>query len=415
LTDSNPSLLFLRTAVSPFSGATNVSLVNPAFFSRDYESKLTAYSAELQQIWQVENLGLIGGARFQTAKADTTDDLNRVPPLGAPTQILGDNSTDLTRGSVYGYGNYDLFDSLRLIAGVSYDRLEYPVNIDTPPISNGQEDTDMVSPKAGFVWSPLAETQLRGLYTRSLGGAFFDNSIRLEPATLAGFNQAYRSLIPESVAGLVPGTEFETWGLGLDQHFKSRTYLNIQGEVLQSDGTREVGVLVNSDPLVPVADTASTTSQSLDFKERALTVALTQLIGDEFAVGGRYKFTDADMQTRALDIAPTTAGVAALNQDVSAKLHQVWLYTVYQHRCGFFAQVDGVYSDQSNSGYNPALPGESFWQFNAFVGYRFLQRRGEVRVGLLNITDEDYNLNPLTLYSELPRERTLTVSLKLDF
>jgi len=30
-----------------------------------------------------------------------------------------------------------------------------------------------------------------------------------------------------------------------------------------------------------------------------------------------------------------------------------------------------------NSGYNPSLAGDSFWQFNAYVGYRFLQRRGQ--------------------------------------
>jgi len=123
--------LFLSTAISPFTGATNVSLQNPAFFARNYESRLTAYSAELQQIWQGEKLGLIGGGRFQTATADTRDDLNRIPPLGAPNQVLGDNSTDLRRYSVYGYANYDLLDSLKLIAGVSYDRLDYPVNIDT--------------------------------------------------------------------------------------------------------------------------------------------------------------------------------------------------------------------------------------------------------------------------------------------
>ena len=52
---------------------------------------------------------------------------------------------------------------------------------------------------------------------------------------------------------------------------------------------------------------------------------------------------------------------------------------------------------------------------NVWGGYRFLQRRGEVRVGLLNISDRDYKLNPLTLYNELPRQRTLVVSLKLDF
>jgi tetratricopeptide (TPR) repeat protein len=411
IADTDPNLLWLRNSAF-LPPPTNV-VVGPAFFSRDYESQLTAYSAELQHIWQGDQLSLIGGARYQTATADTTDDVQR--NLGTPIQILQVNETDLSRASVYGYGNYDILDSLRLIAGVSYDRLDYPVNIDTSPISSGEDDKDLVSPKAGFVLSPLEKTHLRGLYSRSLGGVFFDNSIRLEPATLAGFNQAYRSLIPESVQGLVSGTEFETFSLGADQAFATRTYFNVTAELLKSEGERTLGILENSDPIVTIPDTASSTRQSLDYEERALTVALTQLLGEQWATGARYKFTDADMVTRSLDISPTVPGAAALNQDVNAQLHQVWLYGIFQHRCGFFAQVDGVFSDQTNDGYTPALAGDSFWQFNAFVGYRFLQRRGEIRVGLLNITDEDYQLNPLTLYNELPREQTLTVSLKLDF
>lgn len=411
LNDSAPTLLYLQTAQQFFPPfATTTNLQNPPLFTRDYERELTAYSAELQHIWTVDELSLVGGARFQTASADTREELNQLS-----NQVFADNDTDLERKSVYGYANYDLFDSLRLIAGVSYDRLDYPVNIDTPPISSSEDDADLVSPKAGFVWSPLSDLQLRGLYTKSLGGVFFDNSIRLEPATLAGFNQAYRSLVPESVAGLVPGTEFETFGLGLDKSFKTRTYLNVQGEVLQSDGTRTIGLLVNSAPFPAVPDTASSTRQSLDFEERAVTVSLAQLIGDEFAVGTRYKFTDADLVTRSLDIPSSVNGAAVLNQDVNSQLHQVWVYGIFNHRCGFFAQADTVFSDQSNSGYTPALPGDSFWQFNAYFGYRFLQRRGEIRFGLLNLTDEDYQLNPLTLYNELPRERTFTVSLKLDF
>jgi hypothetical protein len=46
---------------------------------------------------------------------------------------------------------------------------------------------------------------------------------------------------------------------------------------------------------------------------------------------------------------------------------------------------------------------------------RFARRHAELRVSLLNLLDRDYRLNPLTLYTELPRERTLAVSLKFYF
>jgi hypothetical protein len=49
------------------------------------------------------------------------------------------------------------------------------------------------------------------------------------------------------------------------------------------------------------------------------------------------------------------------------------------------------------------------------MGYRFPRRQAEIKLALLNLTDRDYQLNPLNLYAELPRERTLAVSLKFNF
>jgi hypothetical protein len=70
---------------------------------------------------------------------------------------------------------------------------------------------------------------------------------------------------------------------------------------------------------------------------------------------------------------------------------------------------------QLNSGYNPALPGDDFFQENFYLGYRFLQRRREIQFGVLNLGGKDYRLNPLNVYAELPRERTYTVQLKFIF
>ena len=91
------------------------------------------------------------------------------------------------------------------------------------------------------------------------------------------------------------------------------------------------------------------------------------------------------------------------------------LFVIYNLPSGFFSQFQSVWSVQSNAGYSPDQPGDDFWQFNLFVGYRFPRRYVEVSVGVLNITDRDYRLNPLTLYAELPRERTAVVSVKINF
>src|SRR4029077_5741990 len=127
----------------------------------------------------------------------------------------------------------------------------------------------------GLVWSPARDTHFRATYTRSLGGVFYDTSVRLEPTQVGGFNQAFRSLIPESVAGLVPGTKFTTYGLGLDQSFDSHTYLSIDGEILKSEAQRTVGTVTNSN-FIPVPDSPSNTRQRLDFTEKSLVVSLNQ-------------------------------------------------------------------------------------------------------------------------------------------
>jgi outer membrane receptor for monomeric catechols len=58
---------------------------------------------------------------------------------------------------------------------------------------------------------------------------------------------------------------------------------------------------------------------------------------------------------------------------------------------------------------------DDFWQFNVSVGYRFHRNLAEISLGILNLTDTNYTLNPLNLYQELPRERTLLVRAKLNF
>lgn len=410
LNDESARPLYLeRFVFLDIGGAltTNVSLsAIPA--ELDYRSELEAYSAELQHIWQTHLHTLIVGARYQTASVEADSELAR-----ASTTVLTTADSDLDRVSVYAYEHWQVLEQLRLMAGISYDRLEYPENVDTSPISQEETSEDQISPKAGLLWTPCKDTHVRAAYTRSLGGVYFDTSIRLEPTQIGGFNQAFRSLIPESVVGLVPGTEFETWGVGVNHALKTGTYVDVAGEWLKSDASRTVGMLTNSDPFLPVVDRASSVSQLLDYEEKSLVVSVNQLLGKSCSVGARYRLTHAELEQRFVDL--PTAVSSSDNEDVTAILHQAHLYAMYYHRLGFFGQVNSIWTQQSNQGYTPDLPGDDFWQFNVYAGYRFWQRRAEARVGLLNLTDQDYRLNPLTLYNELPRERTLALRLDWHF
>ena len=101
--------------------------------------------------------------------------------------------------------------------------------------------------------------------------------------------------------------------------------------------------------------------------------------------------------------------------ELKGLLHQVDLRAIYNHPSGVFTQAQALWYAQDNQGYSSPLPGDDFWQFNLFAGWRFARRRGEVSLGVLNIAGRDYRLNPLNLYGELPRSRTVVVQVRMTF
>ena len=369
----------------------------------EVHTDFTAYSIEAQQIVQARGHDFVVGSRYQTGESET-----EAQAFFLPQSV----DLDLQRFSVYGYTFLQVFDPLRVILGVTYDQLDYPANATDPPMSEREESKDKVLPKAGFYWTPTKTTTVHGLYAQSLGGVYYDTSLRLEPTQLAGFNQAFRSVVPESAAGLIPGSEFQSFGLGLEQKFPTRTYVTVAGQVLTSEADRTIGAFnIELSPLTPTVPIDL--EERIDFEERSLSVIVNQLLGNHWSVGAAYRFTDAELEEDFVSLPAVFR--ATFDRDVRATLHQVSLFAHFNHRCGFFAQANSIWSQQDNRGYSPEIAGDDFWQHNAFVGYRFLRRRLEARVGILNITDENYRLNPLTLYAELPRGRTLSASLRFNF
>jgi len=400
--------------------------VLPLSTPQEYQSALEIYSVEAQQIFQREAYALIGGVRYQTGSFDTQSALTI--PNGSPlnpdwfVNPRQDFESDLERFSVYAYAHWQVADPLRLIAGVSYDWLKYPVNFRFAPLAADEATTDQWSPKAGFIWTPFPRTTLRGAYSRSLGGASLDQSFQLEPSQVAGFNQAWRSIIPEAVAGANAAAEFETGNVLLEHAFPTRTYLGLGGEILKSRVDRLVGTFETTEPQfgvfpLPPFIVQSGLEQRLDYEERSLAFSVNQLLGQGWGLGARYRLSEAQFESEFPAVPPsaTLGGGVQRERDESALLHQVWLDVRYTHRWGFFSLVNAVWFLQDNSGYATPLPGDEFWQFNAFVGYRFPRRQAEVRVGVLNLTDQDYRLNPLNLVSGLPRERTFAASFQFSF
>ena len=407
LHDPNASVPFLF-----FSGGAPESLgLLPFPITNELSDDFTLYSTELQHIWETPRQSLVLGGRWQTGDVNAHSTLT--PELTGPLTDQHRNGS-LERGDAYAYYSWRVTDSLQLIGGASYDHLRYPENPGISPISTREESQDLFSPKAGLLFAPWKGGLFRASYTKSLGGLFFDNSVRMEPTEVGGFNQAFRSLIPESVAGLVPGTKFQTAGAGFDQSLASGTFFGLEGEWLTSDGSRTIGALTNS-TFLNLADSPSGARQNLNFRERDLSGYAGQLLGNYFAVSARYRLSEAHLKGQFPLLPAGLDGLDHFTQNNHATLHQLSLGVNMNLPCGFFAQWQSDWYHQDNSGYTPALADSDFWQHNLFAGYRFPRRYAEIRLGVLNIFDRDFRLNPLDLHSDLPRGRTFTASLRINF
>jgi hypothetical protein len=137
------------------------------------------------------------------------------------------------------------------------------------------------------------------------------------------------------------------------------------------------------------------------------------LVGDEWSFGARYQVAYSNLQTIFSEVPTSVSPLADSRQ--KATLHEAQLLALYHHSSGFFARAEIYWAGQSNVGYSPDIPGDSVLQPNVYVGYQFRRNYGDITVGLLDITGQDYKLNPLNYYNELPRDRTVVARVRLNF
>ena len=332
-----------------------------------------------------------------------------------------DFNTSLERESFYVYDTWRPFPTLSLTAALSYDHLEFPTDYRNAPIVDGEDSRDRLSPKVGVIWNPFGNLFVRGAYAQSLGGVSFDESVSLEPNQVAGFNQVFRSIISESVVGSVAAPTYDTAGILIEDRFSTGTYVGLQATYLQSDVDRTVGTFdaFLAPPSLPSLPASTRRlshrplTSSCAMRNRISSSRSNQLVGNEWSFGARYQFSYANLQTIFPEI--PTAVVPGADHREKATLHQAQLFALYNHPSGFFARLEGYWARQSNVGYAPDIPGDEIFQSNAYVGYRFRRNYGDITLGFLNMKDQDYKLNPLNYYNELPRERTLVARVRLNF
>jgi len=307
-----------------------------------------------------------------------------------------------------------LSDTFRVDLGLSGDWVRFPANHRSTPLSEGTDSASRWSPKAGIIWEPNPRTRIRAAYALSLAGTSFDQSFQLEPTEVAGFNQSFRSLIPEALAGANSGAYLDMAGFSVEHRLTPSTYLSLSLDRLASRVNRDIGAFVVSDDIADVFHFWQT-PQHLDFVEESLQANAHQMLGARWTLNGSYRLTHARLDQVFPEIPPEAGAdpLISAQSRTEAVMQSARLGIVYNHPSGFFSALDAEWLHQSNRADSSALGNSDFWQENAFAGWRFWQRRAEVSIGLLNLTDQNYHLNPVNYIVEPARERTFLVRFRL--
>ncbi len=391
-----------------------VAVVNPAGvidptttvpFDVQYHSEFETYTAELNQIFQRARHTDILGARYQDGRFQADAVMENPPPMLAPLFALPEVSitdADFQRMTFYGYHHWEVLDGLMLIGGLAYDELTYPANYRRPPLESEEAHKGRWSPKAAVIWDFAPRARLRGIFSQAVGGVSYDESVRLEPTQLAGFAQSFRSVISESLVGSVEAPEYQVAGGALDLRPWTNAWLSLQAENLQAKMERDFGLFA-FDFFGSPAGLPANTAECYDYDEWQVRLIFNQILGRAWFLEAQYQFTRSELD-RTLPTIPASPTFAR-STTARADLHEGRLAATWRSPTGFFTRGEIRWFAQDLGGDGEQPPGDSFPQLNLYAGYLSSERRAELMLGVLNLTDEDYRLSPLNYYLEMPRER----------
>ena len=274
---------------------------------------------------------------------------------------------------IYGYGQKNVMGKLRLHFGASAD--DY--------VENSQISRRKLYPKIGITFSMTPKNNFRFAYFRTLKSTLA-SSQRLEPTTVAGFNQAFDDL---------RGTQSNNVGLGYDHKFSSDTYfglelvhrhLNVPYEIFDVGGTFTT----------PTTNWKADSARGYFYYAPINVFALSiESFFEHFDFSSEFTGNNTLLTLRNFR-APVTFSVFPFS-GVSWKLKASYLHQV------------GSYLPDASS---PALSHKaSVWIADTYFEYRVPKTRGSIQIGITNMFDKDFNLQQETD----PNERIVNLSQQL--
>ncbi|WP_026600396.1 FecR domain-containing protein [Methylomonas sp. 11b] len=339
-----------------------LTVAGPISFNRftDDISAIKSYQTELQYIFTHEDFDITSGAGYINLDNDILSrSLGRrtTAPFAVTTSPLFTFSRLSERQTeyfnIYSYLKYRLSSNLNTTLGLSYD---------------SYEDTTFkkyqLNPKFGLIWTPTQNLTLRSAAFRTIKRPLTNNQT-IEPTQVAGFNQFYDEN---------NGSAAWQYAAGLD--YKPTHNLFMGGEIIWRDGQQ------------------STSNISSQFSRNEAThmAYVYWSPSDWLTLKSEYRFEKFKREF-ANNLDPSNPR--------SLASHQVPLSINLFHNSGLFAKLSGTFVDQhaTSSRLLAGLPAnaprftgdsESFWVFDALLGYRLPNRLGTLALEGRNLFDNNF-------------------------
>ena len=318
---------------------------------------IKSYQAETQHLFSGDSFTVINGLgliNFEDHQLSVTKKLFRGTPL--PNQPEPERIND--DGAFYNgyfYLKNKLLETLTSTVGISFDSFE-----------SGLFDRQQIDPKFGLVWNPFPNLFLRSAVFRTLKRPLVTNQT-IEPTQIAGFNQFFDEL---------NGTSAWQYSFGADYRIVDTLFLG--GEVSWRDGLS---------PKVITETGASQINTLQHFNQSNHLAYLYWTPNEWLALKAEYRFDDINRNPGQI----TENSVSPL----SLKTQQIPLSISFYHPSGLFAKLSGTYVDQKVFVFSDELAdfaklSESFWTFDASIGYHLPKRLGVISFEIRNLFDNQF-------------------------
>jgi len=314
------------------------------------QSSTDSETAEIRHLfrrgrWNVSN----GGGYFQSRRhrVESLDVQLPFPPF--VLNVVNEFDDDPRQTNLYSYSAVDI-SKLTLTLGASADFYESRL------LSRHQ-----FNPKLGVIWNPEPKTTLRAAAFRTLRRTLVASQT-IEPTQVAGFNQFFDD---------AEGEEAWRYGLAVDRKFDNRLFAGAEYS------WRDLSVPIE---LVDVA--GERTVMRFDRGEQ-LGRAYAHWTQPALAVSAEYVFERFERN----------AGSSGSENILKLRTHRFPVGLRYFDPQGWYAGGQVSYLNQKGEfaglAFEPSGQ-DSFWLFDAAVGYRFPKRYGRLTFEVKNLFDQQF-------------------------